>query len=636
MRGTWAALVAAAALAHRRGWAAAWLLAVALTFLPSAARAHAAAGMALELREAWLSEPARPEHGERRITLPDPWERTAPARAGVARYRLPLPDAWATQSRPAVFLRRVGNVYRIHLNGHLVREVGRFTPPLPNYNQEPVYVLLPPALLHPRGNELVIEVAGEPRREAGLSSVWVGSASALEPMYERALDLQTRGAWMIASASATMGALGLLVAWRTRQRVYGWFGVANLVWAWRAGALQVRDGQAWAWLLQWGFEFSYSVFVAACGMFLLEMARRLTGRAQAVFAVYVLVSLALSLTHALLNVPQMRTVSLGLTLAVATGMTAYLAWIALRERDRLAALLAASIAVCAAVGARDWVVLRLLHDYNAYTWARYVIVVLMAVMAWRLVDDYARSLRQLHHANRDLTQAVDNKQRELEQAFEAQRAVERRQAATSERDRILREMHDGLGGRLVGAIALAHQLEQRQTGEAMLVKELRQALDDCLVELRLSLDSMDTEPRCLSEALAELRFRVEPSLRAAGVRLVWNLHDDAAEAMLPPGETLQVLRIVREALTNVIKHAHATVVWLSLSRTDDGLELSVLDNGLLQRAAERPRGAPLPSGKRGLANMRHRAQTIGARIEIGPHPEGWAVRLRLPQAVPSR
>lgn len=590
-----------------------------------------ARALSIELREAWLSEAGGAR--ETRVALPDPWERTAPARAGLASYRLALPDALTSTRRPAVFLRRVGNVFRVVLNGHLVREVGRDVRPLPNYNQEPVYVPLPPALLRPAGNQLVIEVIGEPRREAGLSSVWVGDADALEPMYRRALDVQVRGAWMIAAASATMGVLGLLVAWRTRQSVYGWFGLANLIWAWRAGALQVNDGLWWAWLLQWAFEFSYSLFIGAIGMFLLEMARRDSPRARVFFAAYVLASLALSLTHAIANVPPLRTVSLGLTLAVAIGMAAYLGAVAWRERDGNAALLAASVGLCAAVGARDWVVLRLLHDYNAYTWARYVIVVLMVVMAWRLVEDYARTLRELRDANRHLTEAVAAKQRELEQAFDVQRAVERRQAATAERDRILREMHDGLGGRLVGAIALAQQLQQAPPGSpGSLVAELRQALDDCLVELRLSLDSMDTEPRCLSEALAELRFRIEPSLRAAGIRLVWNLHDEAAEAMLTPAHTQQVLRIVREALTNVIKHAQATVVWLELARRDATLVLTVLDNGLLQRAADRPRTAPLPSGKRGLANMRHRAASIGAQIEIGPHPEGWAVRLTLPEA----
>ena len=165
---------------------------------------------------------------------------------------------------------------------------------------------------------------------------------------------------------------------------------------------------------------------------------------------------------------------------------------------------------------------------------------------------------------------------------------------------------------------------------------MRQALDDCLIELRLSLDSLETEQRSIGEALAEMRFRVEPSLRAAGVRLVWNVDDDAVDAELAPGATLQVLRIVREAFTNVIKHAQATVVWLTLARAGDRIELTVLDNGLLQRSMPGTQRLPaMPSGKRGLANMRQRANNLGADIEIGPHPEGWSVHLSFVAPLPA-
>jgi signal transduction histidine kinase len=162
-------------------------------------------------------------------------------------------------------------------------------------------------------------------------------------------------------------------------------------------------------------------------------------------------------------------------------------------------------------------------------------------------------------------------------------------------------------------------------------------LDDCLVELRLALDSLETERRPLVEALGELRFRVEPTLRAAGVRLVWQVADAASEVELPASETLHALRIVREALTNVIKHAHATVAWLRLeARPDGGLVLAVLDNGLQQRASDEQ--SPLPlfvpktvvHGGRGLANMERRARSLGGTLESGPHPEGWAVVLTLP------
>ncbi|AKJ26931.1 sensor histidine kinase [Caldimonas brevitalea] len=587
----------------------------------------------VQVRRAWITEAGPSGAREREVRLPDAWEHTAPRRDGAVRYRLDLPDAALQVERPALYLRRVGNIFRVHLNGQSVAEVGAYTRPLPNYNQQPQLVRLPQALVQPSGNRVEIEVIGAPRREAGLSTVWVGAIAELEPEYERAMDVQVRGAWLLASACATMGALGMLLAWRTQQSMYGWFAVANLVWAWRIAALSSHDAGIWIQALQWAFEMSYAVFVGAIAMFLLAMVGRDHTIGRQGLAAYIGITLVLSLANAVLNLPVLRTLHLLLTLLVTTAMAIYLAHYSFKERSRTGALLCLGALTGVAFGARDWIAFRLHHDYEAYTGARYAIVLLLFVMGWRLVEDYARTLVRLREMNRNLQDAVDHKQHELEQLFETRREIERQQATTAERDRILREMHDGLGGRLVGAIALAQQLGQQPPTEGNTLQELQLALGDCLTELRLSLDSLEADQRTLGEALAELRFRVEPSLRAAGIRLVWSVDDSAMSAELAAGATLQVLRIVREAFTNIIKHAEASVVRLTLRRETDWLELSVLDNGREQRPDRNiPRPAPLPSGKRGLSNMRTRAASLGAEIEIGPTAEGWGVQVRLPLA----
>ena len=206
-------------------------------------------------------------------------------------------------------------------------------------------------------------------------------------------------------------------------------------------------------------------------------------------------------------------------------------------------------------------------------------------------------------------------------------------------------MHDGLGGRLVAALALTSQVARqsaappggaaRQVDEPL--RDLKLTLEDCLVELRLALDSLEHDRRPLIEALAELRFRVEPSLRASGVRLVWQVADAASTVELPAADTLHVLRIVREALTNVLKHAHASVVWLRLeSRANGALSLAVVDNGVQQPDLESPATLPLfvPQsmlrGGRGLANMQRRAQALSAELTSGPQDEGWGITLLLP------
>ena len=141
----------------------------------------------------------------------------------------------------------------------------------------------------------------------------------------------------------------------------------------------------------------------------------------------------------------------------------------------------------------------------------------------------------------------------------------------------------------------------------------------------------------LDHAYEVLGEALQTALRAAGVRLVWQVGEAGSEAELPASETLHVLRIVREALTNVLKHAQATVAWLRLeARADGALVLAVVDNGLQQRASDEQ--SPLPlfvpktvvHGGRGLANMERRARSLGGALESGPHPEGWAVTLTLP------
>lgn len=581
----------------------------------------------IQFEHAELIEPGAPA---RTVALPDAWERSAPQRRGVAAYRIELPAQALQGTQPAFFAQRIGNAFRVRFNGHLLMDTGVGRQPLPNVAQYPQILALPPALVRPGANELLIEVQGEPRREAGLSTVWVGDRAALDPLHDHALNLRVRGPWLLASAGVTMGVFALLVAWRTRQALYGWFALGNLLWAWRITALSVRDPGGWALALQFLYELSHSLLVAALLMFMLAVVQRDTPRARKVMLLFVAVEASLTVGNALLNWPLLRTANLLLALLFVGGAAVHLARIAWQSRSSTAAVLCLAGMVGAAIGVRDWVTLRLLFDYDAITWTRYFILALMAVMAWRLVEDYARSLLAQQRQTRELQAALQAREQELQQAYEARRALDRRQAAAAERDRLLRDMHDGLGGRLVSALALVH-LPDQKIAEPATLQDLRLTLDDCLTELRITLDSLETEQRSLGESLAEMRFRLEPSLRAAGIRLVWNVEDDALDTPLSPGATLQVLRIVREACTNVIKHAQASVVWLSLQRNGGDIGLTVLDNGMLQRSTPGRRAPmPVPSGKRGLASMRRRAEALSGRIEIGPHPEGWSVALRFP------
>lgn len=596
-------------------------------------------GDAVELRAALAIEGSR----ERRIELPDAWESNAPARHGSVRYQLELPDAALRSPQSAVFVPRVGNAYRIGINGEPLLAAG---PTAPRDGELPLLLPLPGALLQAHDNRLEIEVSGESRREAGLSTVWVGPLPELAARHAALSRNQVFGGWVVSSAATVMGALALLLAWRTRRSLYACFGAASLLWAWRVAGMQLGGAEgAWAAIGTVIFHASYAWFAVLMALYALAAIGREAPIARRLLIAWAALALGLSAGAWAYNAPALRTLMLAGTLLSVLWLLGVLARSAWRERTPAAELLLGVAVIAVLVGARDFWVLRVLGDYGALTWSRYTILLLLAVLAWLLVDEFTRSTTALRALNTDLQERVAQKETELQAVFDGKRDHEREQAVLAERDRILREMHDGLGGRLVAAMALTSQVERqslpppggapRSVDEPL--RELKLTLDDCLVELRLALDSLETDQRPLIEALAELRFRVEPSLRAAGVRLVWQVDDAASQVELPAAETLHVLRIVREALTNVIKHAQATVVWLKLeSAADRGLQLSVVDNGLQQRTSDEQQTMPLfvpptlVNGGRGLANMQRRATSLSARLDSGPHAEGWAVTLQLP------
>jgi two-component system nitrate/nitrite sensor histidine kinase NarX len=96
-------------------------------------------------------------------------------------------------------------------------------------------------------------------------------------------------------------------------------------------------------------------------------------------------------------------------------------------------------------------------------------------------------------------------------------------------------------------------------------------------------------------------------------------------SLLGPNEEIHVLQIVREALSNVVRHSEAAHAWLSLTATDSGIEVTLEDDG---RGIE---ARAVPRGHYGLSIMRERAASLRGALEIGPGPAGGTrVRLAFP------
>lgn len=195
-----------------------------------------------------------------------------------------------------------------------------------------------------------------------------------------------------------------------------------------------------------------------------------------------------------------------------------------------------------------------------------------------------------------------------------------RAAVARERARYIQDMHDGLGAELVSTLAAVKN--GRLSNEQM-----AQALQSCLDQMRLSIDASGVATEDLAVALANLRYRMEPRLKAAGIALRWNILELADELALSPEKALCALRVVQEALTNALKYSGATEIELRAASDARRLSLSVTDNGCGMAAGAESNHAQ--GNGLGLAGMRKRVQEVGGSVTVQPGEGGAGVSVRL-------
>ena len=192
-----------------------------------------------------------------------------------------------------------------------------------------------------------------------------------------------------------------------------------------------------------------------------------------------------------------------------------------------------------------------------------------------------------------------------------------------QKERIMREMHDGLGGQLVSLLSM---VQRGQAKPEEITEVLRCALDD----MRFMLDSMEPGEEGLAGMLEKFRVRIEPVLRRNGLTLGWRIDDACALERIGPTESLHCLRIIQEAVTNTIQHAHASRVQIAISPSGNRgsmLSFEVSDDGGV---------GPLDVATRGLGmrNMVERAREVGAEIHFEDMHPGRRVRVEIP--IPER
>jgi signal transduction histidine kinase len=259
-------------------------------------------------------------------------------------------------------------------------------------------------------------------------------------------------------------------------------------------------------------------------------------------------------------------------------------------------------------------------SFNWYFLNQYLGFLLFLALAYFMAYEYARMLRDAQNFNAHLQTKLGEQARHLQAKHETLQHTEMQKVQLAERQRLMADMHDGLGAHLVSAI---HQLRNDAIPRHIILEMLQDGLRD----LQLTIDSLEPIENDLSVLVGAFRYRISPSLNASNIKLNWKVAPSIPPlSQLNPQMGLMVLRILQEAFTNILKHSNATEVTFQLQQIGQNVELEIADNGIGFDVASTSEAR----GK-GLGNMKHRANQIGATLEFASTPMvGTQVRLTLP------
>lgn len=558
------------------------------------------------------------------MTLPDSWTARWPGFDGVVWYRLRWNES-AESGRVSPmglaieYFNMAGAVY---LNGGLIESDTHLTEPLSRSWNVPRLWVLDEPLLRPGTNELLIRVSGLSAYQPGLGPVTLGQLADVKSIYHQSrLTRQTLPLLGI-GLTLVMGVLyGMLWLLRRKEVSYGWFSLFTLLWSlytynyvavspWPFASTDAYQRADHILLL--ASIVSFFMFALSFCHFDWQRLRRV------IFASGGLCIAAVAVGPADMQVA-VRNVTVLAALFTYLGGCALIVRHAITSRRLEAVVLAACLMIPLVAAAHDTLVLLEWLPGNRYYAALSSSATLLGIsfaLTWRMVKD----MRLVEHFNAELQQRVDEATRRLAEGLSRQHAAELIQTRLTERLSLVRDLHDGLGMTLNSHI---HTLGNRQDSSGdIALWALREVNDD----LRLIIESSafdDTDE--LAERLVPLRHRCTRLLEAANIECRWQLEGLQA-CQLSGKRGLDFLRVLQEALANVLKHSGADHVDVRIEAVNGQLSLSVRDNGrgFAHETASRA------SGGMGLQNMHARAARLGGTLEIRSSAIGTTLEMRCP------
>ena len=521
-----------------------------------------------------------------------------------------------------VYLPSITHNAAVFINGVWVGQGGSFKAPVSRHHNEPLLFSFSSALLHEGQNQIDIRLAASHPKQGLIDRFYVAPLDQLQAPYRWKHFIRVE---FIQWLTLTMYIMSLvtLVFWlvRPEDKIYGLFALEIFLWATHNLNLFITEipvsAHLWESMTMSTLGWTIVTMIFFNHRFLGESHPRL----EKLMLLYALTGMSIFL---LPNIGSILHIGYGIWdsfLMIFGGYAVYFLAKSYWQRPNtdlyLMLIVSAPILV---FGLHDILLLNHYIDRTQGLIIQYSALPAMLLFGWFLIRRFAQAIQNAEQLAATLENRVEKKQQALKTQYEQLKVLENQQLLGKERERIMRDMHDGIGGQLVSIVAIL----QEQRGEVF--DNVRHRIQLSLTDLRFVIDSLDPVLSDLPTLLGMMRVRLMSQLEAANIELKWAVTDLPDVPSMSPGRCLHIMRIIQEAITNSIKHSESKDMTLATGIIEDQQKIfiDIIDYGIgISAQATDTLG-------RGIRNMQYRAQQLDAQLQIGKlDSESGGTRIRL-------
>ena len=563
------------------------------------------------------------------VGLPYLWDRSHPGESGVAEFVFDFELTSLATEPYGLYAAKIANGYQVLLNGKRIEWFGTMHGPAKEDSKLPRIIALGYAL-QTGHNELRILVRGDAGRQGGLSPLLLGTMAEVQAAHMEVWFWRVPARLGVVIFSALVGIMGLAL-WltqldpmagqgRRRDVLYLYMGLAEMCWVFRvADSIIETPPLPVAW---WSVLSSLALGAWACltTLFCMELVnwnQARWARAMRGWLILLCIGGFFAATAAWIYIWPLALTAwyglLGLTFLLFCAAFSWKSVVQLKELG--SSLFGLAMAVNVVVGLTDLYLLRIRPSVTGSSTLYFSSLLFGLAASVVVLMRFRAATAQAAYLQENLALQVAQKEQELKRTYARLAGLAHSEARSAERTRILRDMHDGVG------MHLSVALRQLQSGNAD-TGEVASMLQEGLDQLKLSIDALNLPPGDVTALLANLRYRLEPRLKAAGIDLQWRVEVLDILPRLDDKTMRHVLFMVYEAVSNVLQHAHATELRIEAVQTTAGIRISLTDNGVGFDVTN-----PL---RKGLLSMRERAHAIGAELSFQSAPGHTVVGILIP------